>query len=137
MWFFSCAFAFCSFTSLVSLFRWLEHNGCCVCFFVFFFVPDVFLLVHRNCFVCSVNLFQKLGIWSLFRGFPWKKECFKFNHSLGCLPYSIYHHKASRLSLSFQLADLLSPFIIHQILLVILMMRIIFHIKCYCLIHKF
>ena len=38
LWFlfsFSCAFAFCCLTFLVPLFRWLEHDGCCVCFFVF------------------------------------------------------------------------------------------------------
>ena len=33
--FLSCVFAFYSLTFLVSLFRWLEHDGCCVCFFVF------------------------------------------------------------------------------------------------------
>ena len=33
--FFSCAFVFCCLTFSVPLFRWLEHDGCCVCFFVF------------------------------------------------------------------------------------------------------
>ena len=32
--FFSCAFVFCCLTFSVPLFRWLEHDGCCVCFFV-------------------------------------------------------------------------------------------------------
>ena len=31
----SCAFVFCCLTFSVPLFRWLEHDGCCVCFFVF------------------------------------------------------------------------------------------------------
>ena len=34
----TCAFVFCSITFSVPLRRWLEHNGCCVCFYVFFFI---------------------------------------------------------------------------------------------------
>ena len=34
-----------------------------------------------------------------------------FNHSLVCLPYSIHHHQTYWLSISFQLADLISLFI--------------------------
>ena len=33
--FFSSAFVFCCLVFSVSLFRWLEDDGCCVCFFVF------------------------------------------------------------------------------------------------------
>ena len=33
--FFSCAFLFCCLTFSVPLFRWLEDDGSCVCFFVF------------------------------------------------------------------------------------------------------
>ena len=33
--FFSCAFAFFCLAFSVPLFRWLEHDGSCVCFFVF------------------------------------------------------------------------------------------------------
>ena len=33
--FFSFAFIFCCLTFSVTLFRWLEHDGCCVIFFVF------------------------------------------------------------------------------------------------------
>ena len=33
--FFSCRFVFFCLTFSVPLFRWLEHDGCCVCFFVF------------------------------------------------------------------------------------------------------
>ena len=33
--FLSCAFVFCCLTFSVPLFRWLEHDDCCVCFFVF------------------------------------------------------------------------------------------------------
>ena len=32
---FSYAFVFCCLTFSVPLFRWLEHDGFCVCFFVF------------------------------------------------------------------------------------------------------
>ena len=32
--FFTCAFVFCSLTSSVSFFKWLEHDSCCVCFCV-------------------------------------------------------------------------------------------------------
>ena len=43
-----------------------------VCLFVFFLSGPLNqeLLVHRNCCVCCVKLFQKSGIWSLFCGFP-------------------------------------------------------------------
>ena len=34
----TCAFVFCFITFSVPLRRWLEHNGCCVCFYVFFFI---------------------------------------------------------------------------------------------------
>ena len=47
---------------------------------------------ERDFFVCCVKLFQKLGIWSLFCEFPWKRECFDLNHFLGCLPYSTHHN---------------------------------------------
>ena len=63
--FHSCPFVFCCLTFSVSLCWWLEHNGCYVCFFVFFlifFVSDPFiqeLLGQRNCCVCCVKLFQK------------------------------------------------------------------------------
>ena len=43
--FLSCASMFCCLAFSVPLFRWLEHDGCCVCFFVFpffFFVTDPF-----------------------------------------------------------------------------------------------
>ena len=32
---FSYLFVFCCLTFSVPLFSWLEHDGCCVCFFVF------------------------------------------------------------------------------------------------------
>ena len=38
---FSCAFLSCSLTFSVLLFRWVEHGGSCVCFFVFFFISFV------------------------------------------------------------------------------------------------
>ena len=41
-----------------------------------------------------------------------KGECFDFNHSLGCVYPTLYIIRLLRLSLSFQLADLLSLFII-------------------------
>ena len=49
------------------------------------------LLLHQNCCVCFVKLFQKSGFWSLLCEFPWKKkgECFDLNHSLVSLPYFI------------------------------------------------
>ena len=39
-----CAFVFCCLMFLVPLFRWLEHDGCCVflCFFFIFFVSGPF-----------------------------------------------------------------------------------------------
>ena len=40
--FFSCAFVFCYDTFSVPLFRWLEHDGCCVCFSFIFFVSGPF-----------------------------------------------------------------------------------------------
>ena len=36
--FFSCAFLFCCLTFSVPLIRWLEHDGSCVSFFVFFLI---------------------------------------------------------------------------------------------------
>ena len=71
----SCGFVFCSFTSSVHLFRWLEHDDCCVYFFVSFFSGPINLelLMHINCCVCCVKPFPKSGIWSLFYGFPWSK----------------------------------------------------------------
>ena len=67
---FSYALVFCSFMSSVPLFRQLEPDGCCACFFFFvclfvFFLSGPLnqeLLVHRNCCVCCVKLFQKSGI---------------------------------------------------------------------------
>ena len=32
------------------------------------------LLLHQNCCVCFVKLFQKSGFWSLLCEFPWKKK---------------------------------------------------------------
>ena len=59
--FFPCAFVFCSFS--VPLFRLLEYDGYCVCFFAFsffssflFFFLNQELLGHRNCFTCYVRL---------------------------------------------------------------------------------
>ena len=44
LFFFSCAFAFFCLTFSVPLSTWLEHDGSCVCFFVFslFFVSGSF-----------------------------------------------------------------------------------------------
>ena len=48
------------------------------------------LLVHQNCCVCFVKLFQKSGFSSLLCVISLKREeCFDFNHSLGSLPYSL------------------------------------------------
>ena len=103
--------------SFVSFFNWLECASCCVCFFVYYFSLSLVPLTRSywclEIVVClSCKTIHKVSIWSLFCVFPWKSECFNLNNSLGYLPYSIHHHWTSWLSLSFQLADLLSLFIL-------------------------
>ena len=49
---FSCAFVFCCLMFSVPLFRWLEHDGFCVCFFVLFcfcFLSLVLLTRSHQC----------------------------------------------------------------------------------------
>ena len=101
--------SFCSFSLMffVSLFKRLEHDTCCVCFFV----SELKVTGAETLLCLSCKTISKVSIWSLFCGFPWKSECFNLNYSLGCPPSSLHHHCTSRLSLSFQLAELLSLFI--------------------------
>ena len=68
------------FMLLVIVLSWLVHDGLlCLfnCSFFAFFVCDPFnkaLLVHGNCCVCCVKLFEKSGSWLLLCRFPWKGE---------------------------------------------------------------
>ena len=94
--FFSCAFVFCCLMFWVPLFWWLEHDGCCVCFFVFSLfslslVPLVgvtsaeklLCLLYKT--ILKVN-YPIIILWiSLEKG-----ECFDFNHSLGCVYPTLY-----------------------------------------------
>ena len=85
--FFSCAFVFC-FTFSVPLFRWLEHDGCCVffCFFFIFFVSGPFKLL---CLLYKTILKVSYPIIILWISLE-KGECFDFNHSLGCVYPTLY-----------------------------------------------
>ena len=82
-------------------FKWLEHDGCCVCFFVFSLFFFLWLLVQRNCCACYHYSVDFLGKGRVF----WFQSLLRV-----CLPYSIYQ-STSRLSLSFHPANLWSRFI--------------------------
>ena len=101
---------------LSPLFRWLEHDGCYVCFFDFLFSSSLAPLIKsywciKMCLLCKTILKVRYLINILWISLE-KGECFDFNHPLGFLLYSIHHHDTYRLSLSFQLADLLSLFVL-------------------------
>ena len=102
--FLSWAFVFCCLTFSVPLFMWLEHGGCCVCFFVFpffFFVfPFFFSLslvpLTRSyqcreilCLLCKTILKVSYLINVLWISLE-KGESFDFNHSLGCVYLTLY-----------------------------------------------
>lgn len=81
--FFTFVFVFCSFTSSVPLFRWIKHDPCCVCFFVYF-VSDPFnldLLVHRNCcFFCIKAISKVRHLITIVLISLEKGTCFDFNY---------------------------------------------------------
>ena len=116
---FPCAFLIFSLTFSVPWHRWLEHDGCCLCFFAFnfffFFTSSPFnlqLRVHRNYFVCSSKYFRRqvtdhycvdfLGKWRVF----WFQSLFRVSL------FSSIHHETSSSNLPFELADLGSLFIL-------------------------
>ena len=83
--FFLFLYFFCLISS-VHLFRWLEHDGCCVCFFVFSLLSFSLVPLSRSYYcgkkcVCYVKLFQSYLIIILWI-FLEKGECFDFNHPL-------------------------------------------------------
>ena len=86
-------FVFCCLTFSVPLFRWLERDGWCVCFFVFsLFSSSLIPLSKRTSaekLLCkTISKVSRLIIilWvSLEKG-----ECFDFSHSLGCVQPTLY-----------------------------------------------
>ena len=89
-----CAFVFWSLMSYL-FFKWVEHDSCCVCFFVYYLFSlspapltssywgiEIVVSVMYH-YLWSQYLIIILWI-SLEMG-----ECFNLNHSLGCLPYHI------------------------------------------------
>ena len=70
---FFCAFVFCCHMFSVPLFRWLEHDGCCV------WVTSAEKLL---CLLCKTFLKVSCLIIILWISLE-KVHCFDFNHSLG------------------------------------------------------
>ena len=62
----------------VSFFKWVEHDSYCVCFFVYYLFslsPVPLTRSYRGVdIVRSCKTISKISIWSLFCGFPWKRE---------------------------------------------------------------
>ena len=92
--FFSCAFVYCCFTFSVRLLGWIEHDGCCVCFFVFsLFSLSVFPLIGDTsaeklwCLLSKTIL--KVSYLIIILWISLKKNVF-FNHSLGCVYPTLY-----------------------------------------------
>ena len=105
--FFSCAFVFSFFRAwrLLCLFLWFLFSSS--------LAPLIksYWCIKMLCLLCKTILKVRYLINILWISLE-KGECFDFNHPLGFLLYSIHHHYTYRLSLSFQLADLLSLFVL-------------------------
>ena len=92
---FSCIFVFCYLTFSIPLFRWLEQDGCCVCFFVFFF--DFFISGPFECMWIQMRKMAKQDCYPFCRGASLQLEFndffFKFfmvaiNHHVSPLTFS-------------------------------------------------
>ena len=111
------SYSFGGFFLVLLYFLFSEHDGCYVCFFDFLFSSSLAPLIKSYwcikmlCLLCKTILKVRYLINILWISLE-KGECFDFNHPLGFLLYSIHHHYTYRLSLSFQLADLLSLFVL-------------------------
>ena len=81
---FICALVFWSLMPCV-FFKWVEHDSCCVCFFVYYLFSLSLVPLTRSYWCIEIVVSVMYVLWiSLEKG-----ECFNLNHSLGCLPYCI------------------------------------------------